>query len=85
MPGSRCPGAETATHYLTTGIDPSLDAAAKQALREMINLIQEKANLSREEAYMLCSLAGDMHVSQTVNVHKGIHVMLAKSALHGEA
>ena len=51
----------------------------------MINLIQEKANLSREEAYMLCSLAGDMHVSQTVNVHKGIHVMLAKSALHGEA
>ena len=83
--GISMPRAETATHYLTTGIDPSLDAAAKQALREMINLIQEKANLSREEAYMLCSLAGDMHVSQTVNVHKGIHVMLAKSALHGEA
>ena len=77
------PRAETATHYMTTGIDPSLDAAAKQALREMIVLIQEKANLSREEAYMLCSLAADLHVSQTVNVHKGIHVMLAKSALHG--
>ncbi|MEX2617033.1 MAG: acetamidase/formamidase family protein [Alphaproteobacteria bacterium] len=77
------PRAETETHYLTTGIDPSLDAAAKQALREMIVLIQEKANLSREEAYMLCSLAADLHVSQTVNVHKGIHVMLAKAALHG--
>ncbi len=77
------PRAETATHYITTGIDPDLDDAAKQALREMIGLIQEKANLSKEDAYMLCSLAADLHVSQTVNVHKGIHVMLAKSALHG--
>jgi len=32
---------------------------------------------------MLCSLAADLRVSQTVNVHKGVHVMLAKSALHG--
>jgi acetamidase/formamidase len=78
------PRAETPTHYLTTGMDPSLDVAAKQALREMIVLIREKTNLSREEAYMLCSLAADLHVSQTVNVHKGIHVMLAKTALHGE-
>ena len=78
------PRAETATHYLTTGIDPSLDVAAKQALREMIGLIREKTNLSREDAYMLCSLAADLHVSQTVNVHKGIHAMLAKTALHGE-
>lgn len=77
------PRAETATHYVTTGMDPDLDDAAKQALREMIVLIQEKTNLSKEDAYMLCSLAADLHVSQTVNVHKGIHVMLAKSALHG--
>lgn len=77
------PRAETSTHYISTGIDPSLDAAAKQALREMIVLIQEKTNLSKEDAYMLCSLAADLRVSQTVNVHKGIHVMLAKSALHG--
>ncbi len=77
------PRAETKTHYLTTGIDPSLDVAAKQALREMIGLIREKTNLSSEDAYMLCSLAADLHVSQTVNVHKGIHAMLEKSALHG--
>jgi acetamidase/formamidase len=77
------PRAETESHYITTGIDPVLDNAAKQALREMIGLIQEKTNLSKEDAYMLCSLAADLRVSQTVNVHKGIHVMLAKSALHG--
>ncbi len=77
------PRAETDRHYITTGIDPVLDNAAKQALREMIGLIQEKTNLSKEDAYMLCSLAADLRVSQTVNVHKGIHVMLEKSALHG--
>lgn len=77
------PRAETDTHYISIGIDPSLDAAAKQALREMIAFICENSNLSAEEAYTLCSLAADMHVSQTVNVHKGIHVMLPKSALHG--
>jgi len=77
------PRAETETHYITHGIDPVLDNAAKQALREMIALIQEKANLSKEDAYTLCSIAADLRVSQIVNVHKGIHVMLAKSALHG--
>ncbi|MBT5666061.1 MAG: amidase, partial [Rhodospirillaceae bacterium] len=77
------PRAETPEHYITSGIDPVLDNAAKQALREMIVLIQEKANLSKEDAYMLCSLAADLRISQTVNVHKGVHVMLKKSALHG--
>ena len=77
------PRAETDTHYITHGIDPVLDNAAKQALREMIALIREKSNLSKEDAYALCSIAADLHVSQIVNVHKGIHVMLKKSALHG--
>ena len=77
------PRAENESDYITTGIDPSLDNAAKQALREMIVLIQEKTNLSKEDAYMLCSLAADLRISQTVNVHKGVHVMLKKSALHG--
>ena len=77
------PRAETESHYIAIGIDPSLDAAAKQALRAMIAFICERSNLSPEEAYTLCSIAADMHVSQTVNVHKGIHIMLPKSALHG--
>ena len=77
------PRAETETHYITHGIDPVLDNAAKQALREMIGLIQEKSNLSKEDAYMLCSINADLHVSQMVNQHKGIHVMLNKAALHG--
>ena len=77
------PRAETPTHYITMAFDPDLDEAAKQALRFMLALIQEKANLSKEDAYTLCSIAADLHVSQIVNQHKGVHIMLAKSALHG--
>ena len=77
------PRAETSTHYITMAFDPDLDDAAKRALRDMLALIQEKTNLSKEDAYTLCSIAADLHVSQIVNVHKGVHMMLARSALHG--
>ena len=77
------PRAETDSHYITIGIDQDLDDAAKQGLREMIKLVCERTNLSREDAYSLCSLAADVRVSQLVNVNKGCHVMLPKAALHG--
>lgn len=77
------PIAETDTHYITLGLDPDLDQAAKQALRGMIDLGTEKTNLSREEVYALLSITGDLRVSQVVNGVKGAHVMLAKDHLHG--
>ena len=51
------------------------------ALRDMIALIGEKAGLSREDAYTLCSLAADFRITQTVNGHRGVHGMLRKSLL----
>ena len=65
------------------GMDPSLDQCAVMALRDMIVLLGEKAGLSREDAYTLCSLAADLRVTQAVNVSKGIHCMIAKTAVHG--
>jgi len=79
------PRAETPSHYITMGMDPDLDQCAVMALRDMISLICERTNLSKEDAYTLCSLAADLRVTQTVNGSKGIHVMLAKSLLHGGA
>jgi acetamidase/formamidase len=75
------PRAETPTHYITMGMDPDLDQCAVMALRDMIVLICEKAGLSREDAYTLCSLAGDLRVTQTVNGNKGVHMMMAKALL----
>jgi len=75
------PRAETPTHYITMGMDPDLDQCAVRALRDMIALIGEKTGLSSADAYMLCSLAGDLHVTQTVNGSKGVHMMLEKKLL----
>ena len=75
------PRGETPTHHISMGLDPDLDDAAKQALREMITLICELTNIAPEDAYSLCSLAVDFRVTQLVDGNKGIHGMLAKSLL----
>jgi acetamidase/formamidase len=75
------PWAETPSHVITMAFDPDLDIAAQSALLQMIKLIGQRSGLSAEDAYTLCSIAADVHVTQLVNVHKGIHVLLAKSAL----
>jgi len=75
------PMAETPTHYIFMGFDPILDNAAKSALREAIDFLVKKNGMSREDAYILCSLAVDLHVTQIVNGVKGVHAMLPRSLL----
>ena len=77
------PMAETPTHLMTMAFDPDLDDAVVVSLRNMIKLICARTNLSREDAYTLCSLAADLRVTQVVNGSKGIHVMLEKKHLRG--
>ena len=75
------PMAETPTHLMTMAFDPDLDDCVVIALRDMISLICRRTNLSREQAYTLCSLAADLRVTQVVNGNKGIHVMLEKKLI----
>ncbi|WP_187430305.1 hypothetical protein ROLI_027070 [Roseobacter fucihabitans] len=75
------PQAETPTHYITMGMAPDLDRCAEMALRDMIALVSERAGICREDAYMLCSLAGDLRITQTVNREKGVHMMMAKNLI----
>jgi len=75
------PAAETPSHLVTMGMDPDLDTAARDALRRMIDRVTQETGLSRARAMMLMSLVADVRVSQLVNEHKGIHVMMPKSAL----
>jgi acetamidase/formamidase len=78
------PRAETPTHYITMGMDEDLDDAAKQALREMIKLLQDIAGLSAHDAYTLCSLACDLRVTQLVDGNKGVHAMIAREMAAGK-
>ena len=49
------------------------------AVREMVDFLVTEKKLSRDDAYMLVSVAGDLHVTQAVDATKGIHVTLQKS------
>ena len=41
--------------------------AARSAVRAMIDHLVRERGLSREDAYMLCSLAGDLKITEVVD------------------
>ena len=53
--------------WITTGIGRDLHAAARVAVREMIDLVGQQIGLAREDAYMICSVVGDLKISQIVD------------------
>jgi acetamidase/formamidase len=75
----RWPRAETPTHYISMGLDEDLDRATELATRELIDFLVAEKGLSRDDAYVLCSLAADLQVTQAVDQTKGVHATLAKS------
>jgi acetamidase/formamidase len=54
-------------HYATTAHGPDLFAASQQAVRYMIEHIVEAHGLSREQAYVVCSVAVDLKISEIVD------------------
>ena len=54
--------------YQTTGIGPDLMADAKRAVRAMIEWLVRDQGLSLHEAYAICSVAGDLKISEIVDV-----------------
>jgi acetamidase/formamidase len=77
------PRAETPTHYITMGLNDDLNACATQAVREMIDFLVTQKHLSRDDAYMLSSVAADLHITELVDGNKGVHMMLPKSIFTG--
>ena len=73
------PRAETPTHHIVMGLDKDLTEAAKLAAREAIDFLATEKKLSREDAYMLASVAVDFRVTQVVDGTKGVHGMIPKA------
>lgn len=73
------PRAETPTHIITMGCDRDLNAATHIAVREMIRYLMEEKKLSQADAYMLCSVAVDVNITQLVDGNVGVHAMLPKA------
>jgi acetamidase/formamidase len=53
--------------YGTTGVGPDLYAGAQEAVRAMVAHVAGEYGLSPEDAYVLCSLAADLHISEIVD------------------
>jgi formamidase len=69
QPGARYL-ATTGIPVTTDGENRDLDVylAAQQALREMVNYLVEDRGLTRNQAYVLVSVAADLQISSIVNV-----------------
>src|SRR5215472_9770221 len=72
------PRAETPTHYIAMGFDDDLSIAAHKAVRNMVDFLANEKHMTRDDAYMLTSVAGDADVTEVVDRNKGMHVMLPK-------
>jgi acetamidase/formamidase len=72
------PRAETPTEWITMGMDDDLTEAARIATREMIDFLATTKKMTREDAYMLTSAAGDLVITQVVDGPKGVHVRMPK-------
>jgi acetamidase/formamidase len=79
--GRRRPWAETPTHWVSMGLSPDLDTAAEQAVGDMVDFLVREKKMDRDDAYILCSVACDLHVTQTVDQVKGVHAMLPKAVV----
>jgi acetamidase/formamidase len=75
----KTPRGETPTHFISMGLNPDLTEALKMAVREAIDFLVTEKHLSREDAYMLCSVGVDFNVTQAVDGTKGVHAMIPKS------
>jgi acetamidase/formamidase len=60
-------GTNVGPHFATTAHGPDLFRSSQQAIRYMIEHLVEERSLSREEAYVLCSVAVDLKISEIVD------------------
>ena len=62
------PQYETDDFYATTGFAATIDEAAQKATLYMVEYLRRDHGLSVEEAYALCSLAGDLKIAEVVDL-----------------
>ncbi|CZF86107.1 acetamidase/formamidase family protein [Grimontia marina] len=55
-------------YQVTTGVAPDLMEGAKSAVSQMIDLLVAQHHMSPEQAYMLCSVCGDLRISEIVDM-----------------
>ncbi len=76
------PEYETADFYGVTGFGTDIDQATRKAVLAMIDYLEAAHGMAREEAYVLASLAGDLKISETVDMpHYLVSMHMPKAVL----
>ena len=73
------PRAETPKSYIAMGFDDDLSRAARKATLNMIDFLVADKHMTRDDAYMLVSVAGDVEITELVDRNKGVHVEMPKA------
>lgn len=67
VPASLPPPSEVSGYHATMGIGDDLMRCAKDAVRAMILWLRDDHGLSPQDAYILCSVAGDLKIHEIVD------------------
>jgi acetamidase/formamidase len=78
------PQYETADTYAVTAFAETLDEAARKATRYMIDHLVQTYGMGRTDAYVLCSLAGDLRIAEVVDVPHVLVTMHMPKAIFGK-
>lgn len=73
------PIAESTEYLIPTGMNEDLDLAVESCVRNAVALLQARWGLDPEHAYAYLSAATDFHISQVVDIVKGVHAAVRKS------
>jgi acetamidase/formamidase len=61
---------------MTMAFSGDLDECVRVAVKTMIDDLTAYCHLAWKDAYRLCSLVGDVRLTQVVNKQKGVHFTL---------
>lgn len=79
-PGSLQPRSDARGYFVHSALGPDLMTNAQNAVRGVIDWLVDEKGLSPEDAYVLCSLAADLKISQIVDAPNwGVSAYLALS------
>ena len=78
---ARWPFAETDEHWIILGMHEDLDEAMRHCARLSVDFLSSHTGMTRNEAYLYLSAAGDFSVTQVVDLVQGVHCAIRKRSV----
>jgi len=76
------PEYENNDYYAVSAYGTTLIEASQKATKYMVDYLEKEFYLSREEAYLLCSIAGDLQIAEVVDLpHYLVSMHISKKVL----